>query len=139
MKLTKNIAVGAAAVLLLVILSAPGLQAQSTTLKVSIPWAFHVGDKTLPAGTYLVQTAGAAIRISDQRGNSAVVLSNAVAKPFKRDRDELIFTQYGTNFFLSEARWTGYTNARGVVKSNAESLLANSLSPARVHLAALVR
>lgn len=139
MRLTKSVAVGAASALFLVVLSAPDLRAQSLPLKVTIPFAFHVADRTLPAGAYIVQTSGDAIRIHDRLGHSATVLSSPVWRGRNGDdKDVLIFSQYGKDFFLSEARWQGYSNARGVVKSRAEKQLAQGVTPSRVNIASVL-
>ena len=140
MRLTIHVAVGALAALGLVFLNAPvRIEAQSIALKANIPFEFHVGDKKLPAGTYVIERLGDAIRIAGDPGQSAMVLSNAVAKRPADVRDMLVFSRYGDNYFLSEARWSGYLTARGVLKSRSETEFANLFTPERLYLAGIIR
>jgi hypothetical protein len=140
MRLTKHVAVGALAALGLVSLNAPvRIEAQSMALKANIPFEFHVGDKKLPAGTYIIERQGDALRIAGAPGQHATVLSNAVSKRQADVRDMLIFSRYGDNYFLSEARWSGYNTARGVLKSRSEAEFANLFTPERLYVAGLAR
>jgi hypothetical protein len=119
----------AVAVAVLAITSVPApLVAQSLGMRVDIPFEFHVGDKTLPAGTYIVQRQGDAIKLSDSNGNSAHVLSNAVKNPSAKTTNELVFSRYGEDCFLSEVRWFGYSDARGVIKSSNEIALTKAFT-----------
>jgi hypothetical protein len=112
------------------------LYAQSSALKVTIPFAFQAGEKALPAGNYVVQKQGDAIWISDGKGNAAAVLSNPVPnKAFGLD-NLIVFHRYGDQHFLSEVRWMEIPTARGVLESKAEQKIANATSAESVKLAA---
>jgi hypothetical protein len=114
-------------------------QAQSSTMKVAIPFEFHVGDQTLPAGVYAVRNMSSALRISDGKGHIATVISNPVSGGSVGSKDELIFSQYGTRFFLSEARWQGYLTSRGLPKSKGELEVASATPATRLVLAGIRR
>jgi len=128
----------AGAVLAISSVPAP-LAAQSVGMRVAIPFDFHVGDKTLPAGTYIVQRQGEAIKLSDSNGHSAYVISSAVKNPAAKTDNQLVFSRYGEESFLSEVRWFGYSDARGVIKSTNEIALAKAFSGNSVLSAGLAK
>jgi hypothetical protein len=105
-------------------------------MKVAIPFEFHVGDHTLPPGTYTVRNMSAALRIYDGKGHIAAAISNQVAGRSVGSKDEIIFSQYGTRFFLSEVRWQGYLTSRGLPKSKRELEVARVTPAARIALVA---
>jgi hypothetical protein len=108
-------------------------------MKVNIPFAFHAGDKTLPAGIYTVERRGEALVIADGRGNGAAVLANPVHnKSFKKD-NWVVFRGYGDERFLSEVRWSEYSTARGLMETKIERGLANNMAVETVKLAAIIR
>ena len=113
------------------------LYAQSTPLKVEIPFAFHAGNSTLPAGTYIVVRLGGAIRISDGNGHDVAVVSNSVDNKAKGNTSELSFNRYSGEYFLEEVRWIGYSSAQGLMKSRMELELAKAAQREDVKLAAL--
>ena len=136
-RLTLMVAV-AGAVLAISSVPAP-LAAQSVAMRVAIPFDFHVGAKTLPAGTYIVQKQGDALQISDSSGHSAYVLSTAVKNPAAKTDNQLVFSRYGEESFLSEVRWFGYSDARGVIKTTNEIALAKAFSGNNVLSAGLTK
>jgi len=115
------------------------LVAQSVGMRVAIPFDFHVGNKTLPAGDYIVYKQGDTIQLSDSNGHSAFVLSNAVKNPTVNAENQLVFSRYGEESFLSEVRWLGYSDARGVIKSTNEIALAKAFSGTSVLSAGLAK
>jgi len=120
------------------ILNVPApLLAQSQDMIVAIPFDFHVGNRLLPSGTYTVHLQGDAIRISDARGHSAFVMSNAVPNPAVKLDNQLVFTRYGEDSYLSEVRWLGYNNGRGTIKTLNEIQLAKQFSGKNVLSAGL--
>jgi Xaa-Pro aminopeptidase len=123
------------AVMVLTVLSVPA-HAQSSALSVKIPFAFHVGQKTLPAGTYTVQKRTDAITLSDGEGHVAAVIANAVANPTAAAGDWLVFNRYEKDCFLTEVRWSGYSNALRLVKSPIELELAKAGATERALVAA---
>ena len=110
-------------------------QSQSVSLRFDIPFEFHVGEKTLPAGTYIVKNIGDAIRISDKAGHSVTVMSNAVSRPAAITTNQLAFNHYGSERFLSEVRWQGYATARGLTKSKAEMELSKKMNADNLNVA----
>jgi hypothetical protein len=118
--------------------SAP-VHAQSLTMRVNIPFTFHVGAKSMPPGKYLVRKTGDALKIED-RLNSAMVMSTAVTNRAPNGGDRIIFNRYADQYFLSEVRWSGYSEARGLTKSKVELEVARTLGiPERVQTAGVGR
>ena len=141
MRFTRNSALaGLALTAALVLLCVPApFQAQTVTMKVMIPFEFHVGEQTLPPGMYTIKPIGQALRVSDRNGHSATALSTPVSGRSIGSKDELIFTVYGSHYFLSQARWQGYNNARGLLKSKGEIELARATPGESLDLAGVVR
>ena len=77
-------------------------------MKVNIPFAFSVGDATLPAGQYLLYTInpdwGIRFATIDGKHNAFVnTLPNYPSKPSENSR--LVFRRYGSEYFLEQV-WT---------------------------------
>lgn len=128
----------AGAVLAILNVPTPAL-AQSTAMIVAIPFDFHVGAKTLPAGTYIVNRQGEAIKLSDSSGHSAFVISMAVPNPAAKLDNQLVFNRYGNEAYLTEVRWLGYTAGRGLAKTTNEVELAKSFSGRNVLSAGITK
>lgn len=128
----------AGAVLAILNVPSPAL-AQSTGLSVTIPFDFHVGKAMLPAGTYIVNRQGEAIEISDSKGHTAFVISTAVPNPAANVDSQLVFNRYGSESYLTEVRWLGYSTGRGLIKSTDEIELAKAFSGRNVLTAGLTK
>lgn len=91
------------------------LSAQSTALKVNVPFEFAIGSKILPAGEYRVMRADASVphilRIRSSEANSEVLV-NAVAvgqwASTPTGTARLVFNRYGNQYFLSQV-WNGHS------------------------------
>jgi hypothetical protein len=120
-------------------------QSSREPLRASIPFDFQVGDKTLMAGKYVVDTitgsSDEAVRVQSRDGRqSAMRLTNGVQvqkaraihpEPKRRARNEkngamLIFHRYGSAYFLAEVWRQGATEGRELTKSKAERELAKN-------------
>jgi hypothetical protein len=128
----------AGAALAILNVPAPAL-AQSPAMTVAIPFDFHVGDKTLPAGTYIVNRTGEAIQVSDSKGHTAFVISTAVPNPAANLDNQLVFNRYGEDSYLTEVRWLGYSTGRGLRKSTKEIELAKVFTGRNVLSASLTK
>jgi hypothetical protein len=84
--------------------------AQQVT-QANVPFAFQVGNKSMPAGEYRIQrvlpsnTALQLIRRTDSSA-SASVFTNATESPDKNAQSRLIFHCYSNECFLSQI-WAG--------------------------------
>lgn len=125
----------AAALLASTILAAPS-RAQSVSLKGNIPFAFSIGDKTLPAGEYTVgrvewnNETVQLIRSVD--GSTSALVNTTPADQSGNDNEmRLIFHRYGNRYFLSQI-WYRADAGRELFKSRREKEVANGEAPTEV-------
>ena len=82
-------------------------QAQTTQLKVTVPFEFTAGSVQLPAGVYEVTSAGSwggptlLVRNVNSNGGSFVVSFSCSSKKPTADA-KLVFHRYGQQYFLAE-------------------------------------
>jgi hypothetical protein len=84
--------------------------AMAGEMKVDVPFDFHVGDKALPAGSYLVKEGFVrdSVAVVPERGNmanGAMVLPFASSERAIPERPTLVFNKYGDQYFLASI-WT---------------------------------
>ncbi|MGB9243832.1 MAG: hypothetical protein WCC03_10785 [Candidatus Acidiferrales bacterium] len=119
----------AMAVTVLVSIVAAGVcQAQSRPLEVNVPFAFEVGNKTMPAGSYHVEsipTGGGSLEILRNTGSGVHLTISTMATALRSGTPgpALVFHRYGNRYFLSQIR-TGDRHAREVFPSQREKELA---------------
>jgi hypothetical protein len=134
----KKQALGVAVAFLVCMVTAGGCYAQRPSLVVNIPFAFHAGDKTLPAGEYRVESVATGegilhrIQCTDRHG-LAIVPSLAVEPKSGPSEARLIFHRYGDSYFLSEI-WTGEREGRQLFESKGEKEAAGGEVRAEVAL-----
>lgn len=78
-----------------------------TDLRARIPFEFHAGDQTLPAGEYRVlpfnvYSGNALIKIESINGKSGALLRMAPVEGSRLDKSALVFHSYGNKYFFSE-------------------------------------
>ena len=100
--------------LLMLASSAVFAQAERRTV-IDIPFAFHVGEKTLPAGQYRIEPNrrdSDKVWVIRRTDNSAgtVVMANQTWSNKVPESAQLIFHRYGDQYFLSQV-WTAGANA----------------------------
>lgn len=124
------------------LLTSVSLSAQSDPLRIEIPFAFHVGDKLLPAGHYRV-TPGAQPFLSTIRSFdsdvSMMILTDGVYAAKGPKEPTLQFKRYGDAYFLERIWSQGQTLGRQLHKSAAELEMAKqtqSVQPILVSLKA---
>src|SRR5215471_6690036 len=90
--------------------------AQSGMVLVTIPFQFHLGTQTLPAGKYTVQRdSDNVIRIQDERGRSFMAIASRINDRGSKTPDAgLVFNRYENDYFLSEIRWGAAESARSL-------------------------
>ena len=77
--------------------------------RAEIPFAFHVRDAALPAGTYTVEevsTTGT-IAITDNETGKAILTLAPANRLGRSDESKLVFNKYGDRYFLSELWFAG--------------------------------
>src|SRR4030095_3460301 len=87
----------------------------SGTAFTRIPFSFTVGNKTLPAGEYIVEPYRKdfnnvwLVQSRDGR-SSALVITNSVAAAKTQEKSTLVFKEYDGEYSLSQI-WTAGTNS----------------------------
>lgn len=99
-------------------------------VKANVPFEFIVGDKTLPAGEYVIRrvgVAGDALAIQATASNHKTVrLANLARRADKSAA--LVFHRYGETFFLSQIWVGGNGQGRQLLKSRAQRAIERELS-----------
>ena len=129
----------AAAVAIAVAIATPSFFAQSNHVRATIPFDFYVADRLLPAGAYTIAPLANsdAIRVFDNRGNSAYVLTTGKRTNTAADYNRLVFRRYGTTSFLTSVYWEGFKAGRDVAVSKMEKKLAQNDAVAPLSVAVL--
>jgi hypothetical protein len=130
-----------AVVVLVSIVAAGACRAQSRPLEVNVPFAFEVGSKTMPAGSYRVEsmpTGGGSLEILRTTSSDVRLTISTTTTALKSGTPDsaLVFHRYGNRYFLVQIR-TGDGHAREVFPSQQEKELARS--EPKVEVALLVR
>jgi hypothetical protein len=106
-------------------------QAQTQVpLAVNIPFDFVAGDKTLPAGEYIVSFTGFGhtLRLLDRHDADASALMNTI-QVYANDspaESKLVFNRYGDRYFLSQIWSAGNSQGRQLIKSAREKEVAQT-------------
>jgi hypothetical protein len=96
----------ATALLTAVSLMAPTGASAQNRQQATIPFDFTVGQRLLPAGTYVLTHVGSTITVRGWKGTellSAITLIQPTDE-VRKNPDKLIFHKYGDQYFLSEVR-----------------------------------
>ena len=116
------------AIIILATALAAGVQAQtSSTQRViaNIPFAFTVGNKTLPAGKYTITVVNPssdrrALQIRSVNGHSsAIVLTNAISGHVS-ESSKLVFERYDDRYFFAQAQLSGDSTTLAALRSKSE-------------------
>jgi hypothetical protein len=110
-------------------LAAAGYAQSAQELKVTVPFGFVAGSRTLPAGQYTVSQAGNPSAVVIRSAGSApgvVVVTNRVESPDKQEIGKLVFHRYGDRYFLSEVWGTDQNAGSQLPKTAPERNLAQN-------------
>jgi hypothetical protein len=124
------------------LLSAGSAFAQTTKIKVDVPFNFVVNRTLMPAGTYTISSVGMGSTLAFRgTDNHALKLVNASydtsSKP--SESTKLVFRCYGDRYFLSQIWTEGSDRGRRLPKAAAESEVAMDFTPHDVILVASLR
>jgi len=92
-----------------VLASSAAVSAQETDSITKVPFAFTVGQATLPSGTYRLSRLPGHLDVLEITGDrhSAIVISQPESPEGKDDNPRLVFHRYGDSYFLREIRLPG--------------------------------
>jgi hypothetical protein len=98
----------------------------------SVPFAFNVGNTTLPAGAYTVSFTNPAssakvLQISRKDGSASVVIQTSDTMGKIQDNAKLVFHRYGDQYFLAQAWMAADSNGLVVQKSRGEKDIQRKL------------
>ena len=122
---------------LVALLGSPLIMAQVQETA-EIPFDFHAGQSTLPAGTYSVIKAASSVlqlRNDDTRGS---ILLMGVGREAAKEDARLVFNRYGDIYFLS-AVWIPGSQGYSFPKTKMEKEMAKATSQVATTYVALVR
>ncbi|HEY0547125.1 MAG TPA: hypothetical protein VGC91_17230 [Pyrinomonadaceae bacterium] len=113
-------------------LASASAQTPGHNLMVSVPFEFSIGDKTMPAGDYLISrlnSDGSQLRISNRETYKSIGRASlAVQASEPKQESLLVFRRYGDQYFLAQVWLTGETTGRELVKSAREKTLEGQLA-----------
>jgi hypothetical protein len=104
-----------------------------TILRVDIPFAFSVGNQTLPAGEYQVSCINAAsdnkiLQLRDMSGRSGALVRTSSMIGKAQDNAKLVFNRYGDQYFFAQAWLPADSIGMQAQKSRNEKIRARELA-----------
>ena len=102
-----------------------------TDIHVTVPFAFHIEEKTFSAGDYLVKaSSGQSVVLlqSTDYNHAQVVMTHAAQAPTPMEKPTLMFQRYGDEYFLSTVWLPGSYTGRQLSPSRKQMELARKLS-----------
>ena len=107
------------------------------TLKASVPFAFTVQGRDMPAGEYVVDRANNSATIilkCREHSISVIVPTNTLESPNSQNTGKLVFHRYGDQYFLAEV-WGDGRDGRQLPPTKQERNLALQRAPERAIVA----
>ncbi len=112
--------------------SAVSAQTPGDNVLADIPFEFNVGDKTLPAGSYLVSEVtsdGTSLRVSNRdQFQSVSRLTSAILSSERKEQSTLVFERYGDSYYLSQIWVAGERQGRQMIKSGRQRAMDRELA-----------
>ncbi|HYW42774.1 MAG TPA: hypothetical protein VE959_07955 [Bryobacteraceae bacterium] len=112
--------------------------AQTTSMRMEIPFSFVAGDQTLPAGAYQVRVEESTCRVVILPAAETRILAFRLSlksvsrKPANAELGTLQFQKYGDEYVLHAVWRPGQTEGHFFAQSKTERDLARLYSPAEV-------
>ncbi|HEV7681610.1 MAG TPA: hypothetical protein VGO68_05775 [Pyrinomonadaceae bacterium] len=100
-------------------------------LNLTIPFAFTIGDRVMPAGDYAVRCTNPS---SDAKvlqltnGRESVLLRTNTVSGKSEDNAKLVFNRYGDQYFLAQVWLASDADGMQALKSRTEKRLARELA-----------
>ena len=94
-------------------------------MRARIPFAFTVGNKSLPAGEYTIAVLNPTsdrkvLQIRSTDGRLSAIIQTNGRNADTRENAKLVFNRYGDRYFFAQAQMAGDSTTLAAVKSNAE-------------------
>jgi hypothetical protein len=135
-------ALGALAMLGIFLAAVPHASARDLgQIRIEVPFAFVVGQTTMPAGEYQIVNATTNVLTLRRTDGSAAAMISAARIDAARTihRSELVFNRYGDDYYLSEVRPSESPLAYRLRMSKQEVRLAKAISSPEVVAVAAAR
>jgi len=122
---------------LIVLLAAASASAQTSLIKVNIPFDFNLGNISLPAGEYQVDKTDLRNQLLfSRKGSPSVFVSSNYAETFAASsRTKLVFHRYGTTYFLYQVWVEGQRQGQQLQLTRLEKEIASKDLAGNVGLA----
>ena len=125
MKRHRNILIALVMLVGILAVDARAQTASGQKMTANIPFAFNVGDKTLPAGRYTITLLSPTsdrkvvqLRSADGRSTAMVITLRVNAKTSENAR--VVFRRYGDSYFFAQAQLADDPTSLNTPKSRAE-------------------
>ena len=104
-------------------------------LQVNVPFAFNVGNTSMPAGEYIVSivnptASGSVLKISSLDGRSTTLTRTTDIIGWSTASAKLTFRHYGARYFLAEVLMESESTGLAAPKSKSEKTLQRQLGRA---------
>jgi len=107
------------------------LNAQSYKIGANIPFAFHAGKTSLPAGAYTVEKPFASqVQLMTSKAGGRIALPPMANLSDNGKAPRLVFHRYGNEYFLSEI-WNGEGTGTRLKPSAEERMVKESVAANR--------
>ena len=122
----KRYSIVAIAVLMFMAVVTVTAEAQgSQQLRARIPFAFNVGQTSLPAGEYTITVLNPnsdrkVLQIRCADGKLSALIQTGELNTNAIEQAKLVFNRYGDRYFFAQAQMAGESTTLAAVKSNAE-------------------
>lgn len=116
-------------------LSSANAQTQSSVqLKANIPFAFSVGNQTMPAGEYTVRCTNPSsdmkvLQLRSRDGNESALVRTSSVIGKLQDGARLVFYRYDDQYFFAQAWLPSDSIGMQAPKSRNENRMARQLAP----------
>lgn len=116
------------AIMLLISAVAIGAKAQSSNAPrviATVPFAFTVGDKTLPAGRYTISVLNPSsdrkvLQIRSMNGRSSAMVLTTSVLGIAADNSKLVFDHYDDRYVFARAQVAGDSTSFAALRSKSE-------------------
>ena len=126
------------------LLAVSAVAGPSDRLMAEIPFDFYIGEKSMPAGHYIVNsniTADGSVQLissENSRHHVAVMTHLGDRRMYTRDESKLVFNRYGNTYYLSQIWYSGGSSLSRelrVSKSEREMAMVNTAETIQLALA----
>lgn len=113
--------------------SVANANAQTTQFTADIPFMFHVGNQSLPAGEYTVRCINPSsdmkiLQLRSSNGESAVLVRTSSVIGRKNEDTKLVFNRYGNQYYFAQAWLVSENIGMQAVKSRQERATAKEMA-----------